>query len=440
MRLPINEGSNIMADPFELWRLMWSTAISRGLESLSEAVPGDAPLDRGRHANAMDLLSLPILRRVRIELPTMLLLERSAEAFAKANPVLIVAPYAVHEASIADFADRHSLAQVLVEGGSDCVALTYWKSATAEMRDYGIDAYLADLNVAIDDLGGRVSLIGLCQGGWLAAAYAARFPRKVKRLVLAGAPIDTGAAESRITQTLFPVSTASIAQALALSGGRVLGSLSYALWSDELAQGFTADAALQCADDPALTAKFDAWNARTVDLPGVYFLQTAEWIFRENRLARGTFPSLGRVSRLPDIQAPIFVLAAADDEIVALPQATAVKSLCTRTNVEVRVEPGQHLSLFMGRRTLNTAWREIACWLREPDAPAPPSNRPALVAAAKRGRETAIAESGSGEARPASIVKRPRNRRPPGLMKITHIADDFDVTDESIIRDFEGSD
>ena len=114
-------------------------------------------------------------------------------------------------------------------------------------------------------------------------------------------------------------------------------------------QDFTAEAALQCASEPAPIAKFDAWNARTVDLPGAYFLQTAEWIFRENRLARGTFPALGRMSRLCNIEAPIFVLAAADDEIVSLPQATAVKALCTRASVEIRVEPGRHLSLFMGR-------------------------------------------------------------------------------------------
>ena len=368
----------------------------------------------------------------------MLLLERSAEASAKANPVLIVAPYALHEASIADFADRHSLAQVIVEGGSDCVALTYWKSASAEMRDYGIDAYLADLNVAIDDLGGRVSLIGLCQGGWLAAAYAARFPRKVMRLVLAGAPIDAHAAKSRITQTLAPVSTASIAQALALSGGRVLGSLSYALWSDELAQGFTAEAALQCVDDPALTAKFNAWNARTVDLPGVYFLQTAEWIFRENRLARGIFPSLGRVSRLSEIEAAIFVLAAADDEIVALPQATALKPLCTRADVEVRIEPGRHLSLFMGRRTLDTAWRDIACWLKAPVHSEASRPTGARVDAGERDEKSAVAKNGVAKARLAPIS--PRKRQPSGLTKIQYIAEDFDLTDESIVRDFEGSD
>ncbi len=357
-----------MPDPFELWRVMWSTAISRGLESLAEAAPNAAALERGHQADAVDTSSLATLGQIRIELPTMLLLERSEPVAARAEPVLIVAPYAVHEASIADFADRHSVAQILAEGGSEFVALTYWKSATAQMRDYGIDAYLSDLNVAIDDLGGRASLVGLCQGGWLAAAYAARFPRKVVKLVLAGAPIDLRAAQSRITQTLVSVSTASIAQTLALAGGRVRGSLSYALWSDDLMQDFTAEAALQDVSDPALVEKFKAWDARTVDLPGAYFLQSTEWIFRENRLARGSFPSLGRQSPLSDISAPIFVLAAADDEIVALPQATAVKSLCAGTRVEIRVEPGRHLSLFLGRRTLRTAWRDVGRWLTQSGA------------------------------------------------------------------------
>ena len=34
------------------------------------------------------------------------------------------------------------------------------------MKDLEIDNYLAELVVAIDDLGGRVNLVGLCQGDW----------------------------------------------------------------------------------------------------------------------------------------------------------------------------------------------------------------------------------------------------------------------------------
>jgi alpha-beta hydrolase superfamily lysophospholipase len=68
------------------------------------------------------------------------------------------------------------------------------------------------------------------------------------------------------------------------------------------------------------------------------------------------------------IAAPIFALAASDDEIVAPSQATAIESKCRRAKVIVRVEPGRHLSLFMGRRTLRTVWRDIAHWLDEKGA------------------------------------------------------------------------
>ena len=93
--------------------------------------------------------------------------------------------------------------------------------------------------------------------------------------MLAGAPIDPGAGESGITQALALVPPATIQQIVALGGGRISGSLSFALWSDGLSPEFTAEAALQGCVDPAIMAKFNVWNLRTVDLPGAYFVQTA---------------------------------------------------------------------------------------------------------------------------------------------------------------------
>jgi poly(3-hydroxyalkanoate) synthetase len=352
-----------MSDPFEVWRLACSTAFTRSLELLGDVFAPYAALSPPQDSYAIDLSSFPTFQRVRLDLDTMFLLEPRRSA-ASARPVVIVGPYAVHDAAIADFAEGHSLAGALTEEGAGPLALTFWKSATAQMRDYGIDAYLSDLNVAVDDLGGRVSLVGICQGGWLAAAYAARFPRKVEKLVAAAAPLDPGAAESHITRTLAATPPAAIARALALTGGRVSGTMSSALFGDNWWPEFSAEAALQGAD-VSTVQRFDVWNSRTVDLPGVYFAQTAEWIFRENRLANGSFPALGREVGLAEIVAPIFALAASDDAVVTPPQVTAVKSKCRRAKVAVRVEPGRHLSLFMGRRTLRTAWRDIAHWLGE---------------------------------------------------------------------------
>jgi poly(3-hydroxyalkanoate) synthetase len=65
-----------------------------------------------------------------------------------------------------------------------------WIGATAATRDAGIEDHLQVLDDAVDHVGGLVNLIGDCQGGWLAAIYAALHPDRVNTLTLAGARID----------------------------------------------------------------------------------------------------------------------------------------------------------------------------------------------------------------------------------------------------------
>ena len=73
---------------------MWSTAISGGLEQFAESIPGTPALNRRSQADAIDLSTFPVLGGVRIELATMLLLERRGTARADVPPALIVAPFA----------------------------------------------------------------------------------------------------------------------------------------------------------------------------------------------------------------------------------------------------------------------------------------------------------------------------------------------------------
>ena len=110
--------------------------------------------------------------RVVLDLRTMEFRDYSV-ASAGGLPTIVDAPYAGHSAVIADYHKGQSLIETLLANGIDRVFLTDWKSATEDMKDFDIDQYLAELNVCIDDLGGRVNLIGLCQGGWMTAMYAA---------------------------------------------------------------------------------------------------------------------------------------------------------------------------------------------------------------------------------------------------------------------------
>ena len=57
---------------------------------------------------------------------------------------LICAPFALHGATIADFAKGHSLVEALRGAGCQRLLVTDWRSATPEMRYLSIDSYLAD--------------------------------------------------------------------------------------------------------------------------------------------------------------------------------------------------------------------------------------------------------------------------------------------------------
>ena len=144
----------MVADLFEPWPF-WPA-----LFAACEPAPADPP-------------PFATLDRILLDLQTMELRVRAADIGRRGVPVLIVAPFALHDAAIADFAPGFSLAAVLEAAGP--VALTRWRPATSDMRLLTIDSYLAELNVAVDELGGHVALAGLCQGGWLAAVFAARF-------------------------------------------------------------------------------------------------------------------------------------------------------------------------------------------------------------------------------------------------------------------------
>jgi poly(3-hydroxyalkanoate) synthetase len=287
-------------------------------------------------------------------------------------PALICAPFALHCATIADFAPGHSVVEALCDHGVGRVHVTDWRSAGPEMRFLSIDSYLADLNVAVDALQPPVDLIGLCQGGWLTLAYAARFPHKVRRLVLVGAPIDIAAGQSRLLQLAAHVPLAAFEEFVRSQGGRVRGWRMLHLW------GPTPGAederrALQVPPDEHSAAmkdlldRFQGWHDLTVDLPGTYYLQVVSWLYKENRLAEGQFVALGRRIDLASLHQPIFLLGARDDELVAPDQlfATANRVGTPKQHVGMAMEPCGHLSLFLGAETLKRSWVRIAGWLGE---------------------------------------------------------------------------
>lgn len=308
--------------------------------------------------------------RIRLDLPTMRLREFGGPG--NGLPVLIDAPFAGHSSTIADFDDGQSLVQALLASGLPAVWVTDWKSATPEMRYFSIDTYLAELNAAIDDLGGRVHLVGLCQGGWLSAMLAARFPHKVASLVLAGSPIDTDAGHGPIRHLAHTMPMAAYEEMVTMGEGRMLGRFMLAGWKNMhpdtqyLGKYVTLYEHLEDRDYIKRTKAFESWYENPLDLPGTYYLQAIRDLFKDNLFAKGRFTGLGRRLSLKDVTCPAYLLAGKADDITTSEQVFAARELLGTADDKIvqALVPGGHIGLFMGRKTIADSWPVIGAWIK----------------------------------------------------------------------------
>jgi poly(3-hydroxybutyrate) depolymerase len=310
---------------------------------------------------------------IRLDLHTMRLRDFSLPAGAPGRlPTLIDAPYAGHSATIADYDKGQSLVETLLAGGLERVLVTDWKSATEEMKYFDIDTYLAELDVAVDDLGGRVHLVGLCQGGWMSAMFAARFPAKVASLVLAGSPLDTDAGHGAIKKLAHRLPMGFFEEMVAAGDGRMLGKFMLAGWKNMhpdqqyLTKYLNLYQHIEDRSYVKRTERFERWYENPIDLPGRWYLQAIRDLFKENRLAKGTFVALGRAISLQHIIVPVYLLAGEADDITTKEQVFNAAELVgtPKHQIEKQLVPGGHVGLFMGSRTLELAWPAIAAWIR----------------------------------------------------------------------------
>ncbi len=289
-------------------------------------------------------------------------------------PALLCTPFALHGAVISDLAEGHSLVAALRAAGLTRLFVTDWRSATPEMRHRGIDDYLADLNVLIDQIGAPVDLIGLCQGGFMALIYAARFPEKVHKLILAAAPVDISAGTSALSSVAAASPLAMFYEIVRLGDGLVPGRRVLKLWAPDSVAAEDIRQLLQTeepAGSPAairLETVFRDWYAWTLDLPGKFFLDAVEKLYKRNELATGSFVALGQKIDLGTLHVPLYLLAARDDELVAPAQLFAAERLVGTAPHDLRkaTAPCRHLGLFMGKHILQDVWPDVVRWLADP--------------------------------------------------------------------------
>jgi len=212
---------------------------------------------------------------------------------------------------------------------------------------------------------GKVDLIGLCQGGWQSAIYAALYPEKVNSLTLAAAPIDfkAGCGKIQCYAEMYPM---SFYESMVLSGGGTMPG-------DYLKLGFKmlnpldrffldySDLYRHMSDSEYLekSRKFRNWYEYTQNLPGKMYLQIVKELFKDNGLVKGTLRIMGTRVDLRAIKCPLFLIAGEKDDITLPEQLFNIEKYVRSKKIIKLVAPGGHIGVFMGRKTLEDYWPRV---------------------------------------------------------------------------------
>lgn len=285
------------------------------------------------------------------------------------TPLLIIAPE-VNGSNIADYGPGQSLAQAAKAAGFGRVCVLHWRQVTQETKDRMVDDSIADLLGCVDELGGRVHALGICQGGWEAAIAASIRPDAFASLTLAGSAIDFRAGDGAITR-IIDAMPPEIYEALVAAGGGVMrgehlrGGFDAMQW---FGRAFVEPLALwNHLDDPgfmARRARMHRWYRVRKDLPGPQYLAVVEELFRQNKLIKGTFEVFGEAVDLGRIICPLALVAGTRDHISLPEQTFALEEHASSEECRRFLVPGGHIGILVGGRAHRDHWPAIYGWLR----------------------------------------------------------------------------
>ena len=357
----------------------WSVAVSGMADYWSAAMaeqrtPADVALDGVRWWRLMADRRPPqwasrqrIVRRSRLTRLRDFTPARPADVV----PTLVLPPQAGHDSCIVDYSPRQSQMQTILASGLERLYALDWIGVTQETKGATISNYVAEVHAAVDEVGagGRVNLVGDCQGGWLAAIYAALHPERVNTLTIAGAPIDFHAGGAVIHESVQALSDDDLTffRALVahgngvLKGEYLLGGFIVIKPENEVGKQLQLLAHVRDARHVERYRAFEDWFKHTQDIAGPFYLWLVEHLFRDNELIGGALRIDGKAVDLGRIACPVNLLAGAADHITPPEQVFALAGAISTPAEQItrRTTSGGHLGLFMGTEALRDHWPAV---------------------------------------------------------------------------------
>jgi polyhydroxyalkanoate synthase len=255
------------------------------------------------------------------------------------------------------------------------VHLVEWMPPSHAGGNGGLDEYVDGISQCVarisgEAAGARPFLIGHSLGSTLATVFAALQPQSIRGLVLLSAPLCFQPTVSRFRDTIVDMAP-SIVPEIDEVPGSLLSQLSALASPDTFIWSRLADAASSLGDRFAMDihGRVERWALDEVPLPGRLVQQIFQWLYRENRLCRGTLRVRNTTVGPSRLRVPMLTGVNTGDEVAPVSSVKPFVEATPDGDTRVIEYPGevgvglQHLGILAGRQAYARIWPQIISWL-----------------------------------------------------------------------------
>jgi len=255
--------------------------------------------------------------------------------------------------------------------------LLEWMPATQLTSNNGIDESTLAISNCVAKISARSGrskpfLVGHSLGGTLAAIYGALASETIGGLILLGAPLCFEPKSSQFRDALVSLIPSSLPDAEPFPGS-LLSHMSAIASPNTFIWSRLVDTALSAANPNAMNihALIERWVLDEVPLPGRLVHQIIDWLYRDNRLFRGTLEISGKRVGPSGLTVPTtFAVVNVSDEVAPLSSMKPFIDAIPTETAQLLVYPGeigvslQHLGILVGRLAHVEVWPRIVSWLK----------------------------------------------------------------------------
>lgn len=270
--------------------------------------------------------------------------------------------------TMTDLQEDRSLVRNMLNLGLDLYVVDWGNPSRAD-RYLTLDDYiLGYLDGCISEISRRagvpkVNLLGVCEGGVFATAFAALEPERVNTLTLTITPVDFHAdtVEERLghgfiniwTRSLAPEDVDRLIDANGNLPGEFMGAIFNQMSPVRSLLKYNLDL-LDIVDDEQRLMnwlRMEKWIADRPDHPGEAAKQWMKDLYQQNKLVRNEWELDGRRVDLRNLRMPILNVYAKDDHIIPPATSRALAGKVGTSDYTELALPGGHVGVFVGGRS-----------------------------------------------------------------------------------------